>query len=76
MLIFKNHKKYPPFSFLFLYPWFSKSLAVTDAFHSLKTLPLAVRMLFTVSMMIGIGYSSILMTENSMAAMRYYIRLY
>lgn len=39
-------------------------------------LPLAVRMMFTVSMMLGIGYSSILRTENSMAAMRWYIRLY
>nr|DAM05658.1 MAG TPA: hypothetical protein [Caudoviricetes sp.] len=57
MSIFKNHKKDPPLSFLFLYPWSSKSFAVSDCFHSSKTLPLAERMLFTMSMMLGIGYS-------------------
>ena len=57
MSIFKNHKKNPPLSFLFLYPWSSKRFAVSDCFHSSKTLPLAERMLFTMSMMLGIGYS-------------------
>ena len=57
MLISKNHKKYPPLSFLFLSPWPSDSLAVSDCFHSANTLPLAKRMLFTMSMMLGIGYS-------------------
>lgn len=49
-------KKYPLDSFLFLYPWSLKSLAVSDCFHSANTLPLAKRMLFTMSMMLGIGY--------------------
>ena len=30
---------------------------MSDCFHSSKTLPLAERMLFTMSMMLGIGYS-------------------
>lgn len=57
-------------SFLFLYPWSSKSLAVSDCFHSANTLPLAKRMLFTMSMMLGIGYSPVRSIENSMAEMR------
>lgn len=34
MSIFKNHKKRPPLSFLFLYPWFSKSLAAAVIEHA------------------------------------------
>lgn len=40
---------------------------MSEFFHSEKTLPLAVRMMFTVSMMLGMGYSPIRRTENSMA---------
>lgn len=64
-------KKYPLDSFLFLYPWLSKSLAVSDCFHSAKTLPLAERMMFMVSMMLGMGYSPVRRMENSMAKMRW-----
>ena len=64
MLISKNQKKYPPLSFLFLSPWPSNSLAVSDCFHSANTLPLAKRMLFTMSMMLGIGYSRSVMPSN------------
>ena len=56
--------------FLFLYPWSSKNLAVSDCFHSANTLPFAKRMLFTMSMMLGIGYSPMRRIENSMAEMR------
>ncbi len=34
MSIFKNHKKRHPLSFLFLYPWFSKSLAAAVIEHA------------------------------------------
>ena len=64
-------KKYPLDCLLFLYPWSSKSLAVSDCFHSANTLPLAKRMLFTMSMMLGIGYSPMRRIENSMAEMRW-----
>ena len=47
-------KKYPLAPFLFLYPWSSKSLAVSEFFHSANTLPLAKRMLFTMSMMLEV----------------------
>lgn len=81
MLISKNQKKYPPLSFLFLSPWPSDSLAVSDCFHSANTLPLAKRMLFTMSMMLGIGYSRLVMpsiwqvlivSPNSMRSMILY----
>nr|WP_295366838.1 hypothetical protein [uncultured Prevotella sp.] len=45
-------------------------MAVSDCFHSANTLPLAKRMLFTMSMMLGIGYSPIQRIENSMAEIR------
>ena len=56
-------------SFLFLYPWLSKSVAVSEVFHSRKTLEGNVRMKFTVSMMLGMGYSPVRRMENSMAKM-------
>ncbi|WP_299338169.1 hypothetical protein [uncultured Prevotella sp.] len=46
-------------------------MAVSDYFHSANTLPLAKRMLFTMSMMLGIGYSPMRRIENSMAKMRW-----
>ena len=55
----------------FFYPWSSKSLAVSEFFHSANTLPLAKRMLFTMSIMLGIGYSPMRRMENSMAKMRW-----
>ena len=64
-------KKYPLAPFLFLYPWSSKSLAVSEFFRSANTLPLAKRMLFTMSIMLGIGYSPMRRIENSMAEMRW-----
>ena len=40
--------------FLYIYSWSSKSLAVSEFFHSANTLPLAKRMLFTMSMMLEV----------------------
>lgn len=44
---------------------------MSEFFHSAKALPLAVRMMLTVSVMLGMGYSPMRRTENSMAAMRW-----
>ena len=40
--------------FFYIYSWSSKSLAVSEFFHSANTLPLAKRMLFTMSMMLEV----------------------
>ena len=41
-------------AFFYIYSWSSKSLAVSEFFHSANTLPLAKRMLFTMSMMLEV----------------------
>ena len=48
----------PPF--YFLYPWFSKSLAVSDYFQSAKALSLAKRMMYLMTSTMPIAQSSLL----------------
>ena len=76
IFLFRKSSLLLAFYFYFYIHGLQRVLAVSDSFHSANTLPLAKRMLFTMSMMLGIGYSPMRRIENSMAEMRWYIRLY